>query len=453
MLMMISALFLLRLFHITDPPIEVSHNWRQTTSLMVARNFHQLDNNILYPTIDETGEHRGVVGMEFPAVPYLIHLVSIPLGYDHWYGRLITLLIVSIGSWYFFALLRLYVNERTASVATIAFCFSSLFHLGRKVMPDPTSLSLILIALFYGFTFLKQGSWWRLLCYMLFAALGALIKIPFGLFLALLAIPFFEKTTTNKARLSLALASVPVLFVIWWWYFDWNMHLAERFGQWYNSGKPIGQGATELWQHAGAVFERFYFSAFHSYILGSAAIIGWGFLLYRRDKLTVWTSIVLLPFVVVYMLKSGSLFSHHGYYALVVLPIMAFVLALFLDKLPRKWSLTILMVGALEALANQQHDFFIKPQAFNKLQLEQIAEAVSERSDLVGLVSNANPNEFYFLNRKGWLIDPNENSEEHLHGLFERGCKYVFIPRERYTTALPFNMVFENEHYVVFALN
>jgi hypothetical protein len=153
------------------------------------------------------------------------------------------------------------------------------------------------------------------------------------------------------------------------------------------------------------------------------------------------------------MLKSGSLFSHHGYYALVVLPIMAFVLALFLDKLPRKWSLTILMVGALEALANQQHDFFIKPQAFNKLQLEQIAEAVSERSDLVGLVSNANPNEFYFLNRKGWLIDPNENSEEHLHGLFERGCKYVFIPRERYTTALPFNMVFENEHYVVFALN
>ena len=84
MLIMISALFLLRLFHITDPPIEVSHNWRQTTSLMVARNFHQLDNNILYPTIDETGEHRGVVGMEFPAVPYLIHLVSIPLGYDHW---------------------------------------------------------------------------------------------------------------------------------------------------------------------------------------------------------------------------------------------------------------------------------------------------------------------------------------------------------------------------------
>ncbi|MFN5294532.1 MAG: hypothetical protein ACK5BL_03310, partial [Flavobacteriales bacterium] len=87
----IAVMFAVRLFHITDPPIEVAHNWRQTTSMMVARNFHQLDANILYPTIDETGENRGVVGMEFPAIPYAIHLVSIPFGYDHWYGRLIVL--------------------------------------------------------------------------------------------------------------------------------------------------------------------------------------------------------------------------------------------------------------------------------------------------------------------------------------------------------------------------
>ncbi len=453
MLIMISALFLLRLFHITDPPIEVSHNWRQTTSLMVARNFHQLDNNILYPTIDETGEHRGVVGMEFPAVPYLIHLVSIPLGYDHWYGRLITLLTVSIGSWYFFALLRLYVNERTAAVATVAFCFSALFHLGRKVMPDPTSLSLILIALFYGFTFLKHGKWWRLVCYMVFAALGALIKIPFGLFLALLAIPFFEKTTSNKARLALAIASVPVLFVIWWWYFDWNMQLAERFGQWYNSGKPLAQGALELWQHRGEVVQRFFFSAFHSYVLGAITIAGWIYLLYRRNKSILLVSAILVPLIALYMMKSGSLFSHHGYYAVVLVPFMAFVLAQFLAQLPRRWAAILLAAGVIESVANQQHDFFIKPQAFHKLQLEQIADEVSDPDDLVGLVSNANPNEFYFLNRKGWLIDPNETSAANLHSLFERGCKYVFIPRERYTSALTFNVIFENEHYLVFALN
>jgi hypothetical protein len=110
----IALLFVARLFHITNPPVEVAHNWRQTTSMMVARNFHQLDNNILYPTIDETGEKRGVVGMEFPAIPYAIHLVSIPFGYDHWYGRLIVLFIVSLGSWYFFLLARSFIAEKTA---------------------------------------------------------------------------------------------------------------------------------------------------------------------------------------------------------------------------------------------------------------------------------------------------------------------------------------------------
>ena len=452
-LMLITALFLLRLFHITDPPIEVSHNWRQTTSLMVARNFHQLDANILYPTIDETGEHRGVVGMEFPAIPYLIHLASIPLGYDHWYGRLITLLIVSIGSWYFFALLRLYTTERAAALATAAYCFSSIFHLGRKVMPDPSSLSLIIVALYFGFTFLRQGGWLRLFCFTLFALLGALIKIPFGLFLALLVIPFSDKNTTTSARLAIAFASIPVLYGVWWWYFDWNMHLAEQFGQWYNSGKPISQGALELAEHAGAVFERFYFSAFHSYVLGIASIGGWIYLLNKRHRITVVVSAILLPLIAVYMMKSGSLFSHHGYYALVLVPFMAFILANFLDAIPPRWSIALLTVGAIEAFANQQHDFFIKPQAFRKLQLADIASTVAEPNELVGLVSNANPNEFYFLNRKGWIVAPDQCTSLYLEELRNRGCDFLFMPRERNQSDLPYPIIFENEHYLVFKLN
>lgn len=420
---------------------------------MVARNFHQLDNNILYPTIDETGENRGVVGMEFPAVPYLIHLVSIPFGYDHWYGRLITLFMVSIGAWYFFALLKLYLDERTASLATIAYCFSSLFHLGRKVMPDPTSLSLVIMALYFGTAYLRQGAWWRLVCYVGCAALGALIKIPFGLFLAVLAIPFFAKTTSNTHRIAFALASVPVLYAVWWWYFDWNMHLAEEFGQWYNSGKPISQGARELAEHGLEVFERIYFSTFHSYVLGFTALLGWAFLLYKRDKAALYVSLILIPMIAVYMMKSGSLFSHHGYYALVLVPVMAFILGLTLKHLPRKIALIILCAGVLESIANQQHDFFIKPAAFNKIQLEEIAQQVSGPKDLVGLVSNANPNEFYFLNRKGWLVAPDAYNTEYLTDLINRGCKYLFVPRERHVVTLPYALIFENEHYLVFALN
>jgi hypothetical protein len=448
----IALMFGLRLFHITDPPVEVAHNWRQTTSMMVARNFHQLDANILYPTIDETGENRGVVGMEFPAIPYAIHLVSIPFGYDHWYGRLIVLVIVTIGSWYFFLLTRLFLKEKTALWAAILFTASSLIHLGRKVMPDPAALSLVIISLYYGFTYLREGSIHRLVIYFLFAALGTLVKIPFGLYLALLAFPFFQSNTPWNRRLLFASTSLIVLFVVWWWYFNWNMRLAAEFGQWYNSGKKLSEGAAELTQHIGEVLERFYFSAYHSFIWGILSIIGVGYLLFKRSKLAIAVSAILLPLIALYMLKSGSLFSHHGYYALILVPWLALCGALLLEQMNARVATIILAAGFLESVANQQHDFFIKPGAFQKLELEKIAHEMSRPDELVGLVSNANPNEFYFLNRKGWLVAPDQCNANHLEELAARGCAFLFVPNNRLPVEIPFSIIYENGHYTVFQL-
>ena len=41
--------FFLRLYGITNAPLEISHNWRQSLTNMIARNFLEIDNNILYP--------------------------------------------------------------------------------------------------------------------------------------------------------------------------------------------------------------------------------------------------------------------------------------------------------------------------------------------------------------------------------------------------------------------
>lgn len=57
----ILVFFLLRMYGIMNPPLEVVHNWRQTTVTMVARNFYETDPNILYPRID-------IAGMK-PALP------------------------------------------------------------------------------------------------------------------------------------------------------------------------------------------------------------------------------------------------------------------------------------------------------------------------------------------------------------------------------------------------
>ena len=156
-ILFIGLLFFIRLFHITTPPIEVSHNWRQTTSMMVARNFCDHGPDVLRPSIDETGNSSGIIGMEIPVLSYGIYVISNVLGYDHWYGRIIVLLFTSIGTWYFFLFTRKRFNEQTAWVATILYAFSALFHLSRKVIPDPMSLSFIIIAIYTGWEFLEIG--------------------------------------------------------------------------------------------------------------------------------------------------------------------------------------------------------------------------------------------------------------------------------------------------------
>ncbi|GIV32363.1 MAG: hypothetical protein KatS3mg030_665 [Saprospiraceae bacterium] len=53
---LIILFFLLRLYGITNPPLERNHNWRQATTNMYARNFLEVDNNFLYARVDMAGD-------------------------------------------------------------------------------------------------------------------------------------------------------------------------------------------------------------------------------------------------------------------------------------------------------------------------------------------------------------------------------------------------------------
>jgi len=90
--------FLIRLTGITNPPLETEHNWRQCFTAMIARNFLEQSPNILYPQIDMSGNQPGFIGSEFPLFNYIIFLAAKIFSYQHWYGRLINMIISSISS-------------------------------------------------------------------------------------------------------------------------------------------------------------------------------------------------------------------------------------------------------------------------------------------------------------------------------------------------------------------
>lgn len=451
-LSLIGVLFLVRLFHITLPPIEVSHNWRQTTSMMVARNFYQEDNNIFYPRIDDCGAKTGIVGMEFPLLSYSIYLVSNTIGYDHWYGRLINLIVVSFGIWFFYRLIGLYFDRRIALYSTVAFSFSALFHLARKVLPDPMALSLIVIGLYYGIIFLRSGRWKFLILYFVFALLGTLVKIPFGLYLALLIFPLIKSQQTLSHKFWFCLLSAIILWAVFSWYFVWNVHLSETYGLWYNSGRTVTEGWNEIISHPRETLAKFYFNAFHGYAFFVLSMTGLIYAAWRKKKKIVLVIALLLPLYALYIIKSGYLFYHHGYYVLVMMPLLALLAGFLLFRIRRSVAILVLLACVGESVANQQHDFFIKEKEFTKVQLEEFANRVSRPTDRVALSGTLNPNEFYFLNRKGWLVQRENITPEYLNGIKAEGCKYFFSRKDFFFESLPYNIVYENGDYVVWAL-
>ena len=52
----IILLFIIRLYGITNPPLDAASTWRQTDVLMIARNFYEIDSNILFPRTDSAGD-------------------------------------------------------------------------------------------------------------------------------------------------------------------------------------------------------------------------------------------------------------------------------------------------------------------------------------------------------------------------------------------------------------
>ena len=69
------------------PPIEVGHNWRQSTVLMVARNFFEGPFDLMHPKVDMAGDLSGITGMEFPLLNALHAGWAHLFGWSDWYGR------------------------------------------------------------------------------------------------------------------------------------------------------------------------------------------------------------------------------------------------------------------------------------------------------------------------------------------------------------------------------
>lgn len=449
--------FVLRIYGITFPPLEVGHNWRQTDGLMIARNFYESDSNILFPRVDVAGDKTGIVGCEFPVLNYAVYLISAVAGYEHWYGRLIVLVISSIGIIFFYRLISKYFNERIAFNASIVLLVSLWFSYSRKFIPDAFSASLCFISLYYALTYLEAGKLKHLVIFFTLALIACLEKILAATILTVLIIPMLNRNNQLNHKIIVAFSSVLILAVVCWWYFIWVPYLntTYQFESHFFMGMSYPEGLRNIMHHFPLVLKRFYSTPFK--YVGSVIFIVSVFFAVKTKRWLV-VAVFAIPFFAYLMLlvKTGASVIGDHYYLITVIPCMAFMVGYGLSLLPRKIAIIALVVISVESLADQVYDFRIREPFRSLSTLEGIMDEVSQRGDLIAINSDDhNPTPMYFAHRRGWTSPNNVLSDPaYLENLTQRGCKYIVIIKEIFGDLdLKYEVVHDSKNFKIYRIN
>jgi hypothetical protein len=454
----IALFFIIRLIGITNPPIEPSHNWRQTTGLMVARNFYEIEPNILYPRLDCAGEKTGITGTEFPLFNYLIFLVSLICGYSHWYGRLISLIFSAIGTYFFYLIIRDYFDKKIAFYSTILLTCSLWFQYSRKTMPDIFSLAFVLAGVFYGLKYLvKKRSGMNLLIYAILILAGILTKIPSVYIIVIFTIPVLYIANSIKRKLFFILTNIIILIPVIAWYFYWVPYLNKTYEYiHYFMGVSFIQGFLEIMHRKSDTLRHFYehammYTGFIIFIYGLIKSI-----LDRKKMLLAIFSLCTLAFIIL-MFKMGENFPKHTYYVLIYIPAMALVAGYGIAYTNKKYVKLLMIVAVCsENILNQQHDFFINKEKKELMTLDTALAVNSKPTDLIVINCSPSPTAMYLSHRKGWLATNDElNNEAYIHSIRSLGCKYAVVVKKYLgeDTNLSYPLIYENNICKLYSLN
>lgn len=420
--------FVLRMYGITDAPLESSHSWRQVFTNMVARNFTELGLDMMHPRTDLAGTKTGIVGSEFPLLNALIHWLNVIFGFQHWYGRLINLTVTTAGLFYFNKLIKGIFNVKVAFHSTIILTVSIWFAFARKIMPDTFSVSLVIIGLYFAHQYLVKGSLKSLFFFFLFATLGMLCKVPAASIFFALPIVIFIKNISFQRKFTIGILAFISLGIVSTWYFIWTPYLVKTYEFQLFIPKGILEGFQEIKPHFGSFLKRFYFDAFHSFIAFAAYLGGLVILLKQKQTKILLCLLLVSAVFIFYAIKTGSVFPLHSYYIIPFVPVMSVVAGYFIAQLPAKFQYSLVALIAIESVANQQHDFVIKEKNEVWLSLESNLEPYKSKNDLIITSGGRDTRNMYYAHSKGWVaFNSNIEREQFTDSLANLGARFLLI--------------------------
>ena len=406
LLLILILAFITRLYGLSAPPWDY-HNWRQTVTLMVARNFARHGFALLHPQVlwiaHTQPSDPSYFSAEFSFQSVIAAFMYKLFGESEAIPRLVVIAFSLSGIYFLYRLVRRHAGPLAACLA--AFIYSMLpFHLffGRVFMPDVPALSLAIGALDFLDRWVDYPNWRMLIGAAVLAALALLQKLTVA-FIALPALYLFWLVYGKHLVVRLqpyVFATVTFLPSIIW--YGHAMSLARQSGfamQPYRVGSHL-----ELWSNASflrqvqsALVEAFSPIGLLLVVLG---------VFWNAGGRTVWICRLWLAGAGATLILIPELLPENHYYLSLLLPGAAGLAALGLTRLtPNRYAyllLAIVLVLYSVGAVYSATPFYIADRW--PWELGRLLNSLTAPNDLIITESGGSPNILYYADRRGWML-------------------------------------------------
>lgn len=338
------------------------HSSSQCQRASIAQNYYHIDMNFFKPRVNRFDYSGGITGSEFPIIYYLAAISYKLFGFNDMYLKLINLLFVTLGFYFFFRLAQQFLKNAVLSVFLVCAAVVSpvLLYYSANMLPDAPALGLVLCAWFFFFRYLKSNKNKHLYFFVAFGTLAGLIKVisvmcffvAFGLiFLDWLG--FFKNEEGKRKELiqkkgRVILSSIIGMLIIVAWYYYCRL-IYHFYGNPPSLMNTMIVTDSDTLAMVWGFMKNWIFDYYPSeaYVLMACGVV---FILVNIRRVNR----LLLSLTVIYILGSACYlylflyqFMHHDYYIVAMLPSVFFLFLTFFDLVSRISLRYTVLINAL----------------------------------------------------------------------------------------------------------
>lgn len=328
------------------------HEWAQADRLALALRYYDNGLHFFHPQTLHLGSVRGIVGVEFPLLPYLAALGAkvagraalVPL------YRSLTIATAWLACYYLFRLVFDRTRQVVAALVPGIFLLASpaFAYYAGNFLPDPASLSLVLVAAYYLLAYPAGGRFGHLAGALALLTLATLLKLTSGIYLlaalgTVLLWGYLQPAAFSLRQRGLLLLLTALSLGTVLTYTLYNQYLNETYHSFIflASPKPLTS-----WAALDAVYWRIhddwareYFTPWqYGVLIASALVVALSLpRILRTDWLWAAQLGVALLGAAVFLRLMGAQFADHDYYVLASFgPLLVLLVALAITQVAQR---------------------------------------------------------------------------------------------------------------------